>query len=175
MKELIKLSLKERNDLASLLPLQIESRQYQRALALMLLDEGESVAEVAEHLHVSRRTIYNWVSRFEQRGGPLTAERLRDAARSGRPATAQGIIDPLIDQIIDTDPRDHGYNSTVWTAALLRQYLAEVHQQRVGLRSIGAALARLGIRWKHPRHVLARRELFWRQAKRGAQKGPLEP
>ena len=91
-------------------------------------NDGESIEEVAERLCVSRRTIYYWVEWFESSVGLDLASRLADAPRSGRPATAQGIIDPLIDEVIETDPRDLGYRSTVWTAALLRHYLAEYHQ-----------------------------------------------
>jgi transposase len=74
---------------------------------------------------------------------------------------------PLIDQIIDTDPRELDYRSTVWTAALLRQYLSESHQLSVSQRSVSYALSRLSIRWKRPRHQLALRHRFWRQAKGG--------
>jgi transposase len=95
-------------------------------------------------------------------------ERLADAHRSGRPVSAKGIIDPLIDAVIDSDPRDYSYNSTVWTAPLLRRYLSQHHQQEVSVRSISYALERLGINWKHPRHTLGRRDPHWRQAKGGS-------
>jgi transposase len=90
-----------------------------------------------------------------------------DAARSGRPRTAHGIIDPLIDAAIDTDPRELGYRSTVWTAALLQAYLSEEHQIEVCSKSVSFAIARLQIRWKRPRHRLALRPGTWRQAKGG--------
>jgi transposase len=167
MSESIKLSYKERSELEYLRTLRIESWQYQRALALLLLDQGASVAGVAERLFVSRQVIYKWVSWFEQRSALSPADRLLDSARSGRPVTAKGIIDPLIDKVIDDDPRDYSYNSTTWTAQLLRRYLSTHHQQDVSLRSIGYALARLRIRWKCPRHVLARQDPFWQQAKGG--------
>ena len=168
MSEIIKLSDKERGALEYLRPLHITSWQYQRALALLLLDQGDSVEEVAQQLFVSRQVIYKWVSWFKQRSALSPANRLLDAARSGRPATASGIIDPWIEQIIDADPREYGYNSTVWTAAMLRRYLSKHQQRDVSLRSIGYALARLQIRWKLPRHVLARQDPFWRQAKGGS-------
>ena len=38
---------------------------------------------------------------------------------AGRPPTASGVIDPLIAEVIDDDPRESGYRSTNWTAALL--------------------------------------------------------
>ncbi|MGZ3316046.1 MAG: winged helix-turn-helix domain-containing protein, partial [Isosphaeraceae bacterium] len=67
----------------------------------------------------------------------------------------------------DRDPRDFGYHSTVWTAPLLMRYLERVHGVAASRRSIGSALERLRIRWKRPRHQLARRPDTWRQAKGG--------
>lgn len=170
MSKLIELSNKERRELESLRILGVESRQYQRMLAMLLLDEGASVEEIAEQLFVPRRTIYDWINRFNQRCDLSIKERVQDAFRSGRPATAKGVIDPVIDKIIDSDPRDYGYNSTVWTAGLLHRYLSKYHEKDVSLRSISYALVRLAIRWKLPRYVLSRQDPFWRQAKGGLKR-----
>jgi transposase len=131
------------------------------------LDEGETVEEVAQRLLVSRQTVYNWLLRFRQRSDQDLRSRLQDAPRAGRPPTALGIVDPLLEEVIDTDPRDYGYRHTVWTAALLQHYLRAAHSIIVCRRSIGLAIARLGIRWKRPRHVLGQRPETWRQAKGG--------
>ena len=69
-----------------------------------------------------------WASRFEKRRELTLADRLLDGERSGRPRTASGIIDPLIDEIIELDPRELGYRSTVWVATLLVHYLWDFHQ-----------------------------------------------
>ena len=167
MSRLIELTGKQRNELELLLTRHADSRLYQPALALLLLDDGHTVDEIVTALRVSRQSIYNWASRFQQRSPLSVAARLADAERGGRPATVKGIIDPLIDAVIDSDPRDYGYNSTVWTAELLRRYLSEQHQQEASLRSIGYTLTRLRINWKRPRHTLARRDPHWRQAKGG--------
>ena len=167
MSDLIELTGKQRIEVERLLTRHADSRLYQRALALLLLDDGQSVEEIALALRVSRQSVYNWAGRFQQRAPLPVVTRLADAARGGRPATVKGIIDPLLDAVIDSDPRDYGYNSTVWTAELLRRYLGEQHQQGAGLRSVGYALVRLRINWKRPRHTLARRDPHWRQAKGG--------
>lgn len=140
-----------------------------RAHALLGLHEGIPAAEIADLLDVSRQTVYNWAQAFRDRGDFNVSERLFDAPRSGRPATALGIIDPLLDTIIDSDPRDHGYRSTVWTALLLQRYLEEVHGIATSTKSVSRALSRLGIRWKRPRHRLARRLETWQQAKGGSK------
>jgi transposase len=143
-------------------------KQCCRAQALLWLAEGESIEAVADLLHVSRQTVSNWVNRFQERDGLDLGARLSDASRPGRPRTGGGVIDPLIAEVIDADPRLLGYRSTVWTAPLLSRYLRENHQIAVCDRTVSRAFARLGIRWKRPRHQLARRPDTWRQSKGGS-------
>ena len=56
---------------------------YRRALALLALDEGQSVAEVAELLGVTRQSIYNWRQAYEASPQP---ESLVDCYGVGRPS-----------------------------------------------------------------------------------------
>jgi transposase len=154
----------ELEDLVTHTPL---AKERCRAQALLWLADGEPVEQVAELLRVSRQTVYNWTERFRQREGLDLRVRLLDAPRSGRPPTALGIIDPLIEAVIGKDPRTLGYHSTVWTAALLMQQLKRVHGIEVSRKSISAALVRLDIRWKRPRHQLSLRPETWRQSKGG--------
>jgi transposase len=163
----ITLSDRLRRELEDLLTHTPSAKERCRAQAVLWLAEGESVEQVAELLHISRQTVYNWTERFEQRQGLALRSRLADAPRPGRPPTALGVIDPLIAEVIDGDPRDLGYHSTVWTAPLLCEYLKQVHGIAVSRKSVSAAIARLGIRWKRPRYQLARRPETWRQSKGG--------
>src|SRR5690348_1818633 len=106
----------ERRRLLQLLHQTHEATQLRRAQGLLWLHDGQSVTAVADLLLVSRQTVYNWVEAFRGRTDLDAAERLLDAPRSGRPTTALGIIDPLIDAVIDDDPHGYGYRATVWTA-----------------------------------------------------------
>ena len=132
---------------------------------MLWLDEGDSVEEVAERLQVAQQSVYNWIARFVARAGGELAEWIADGPRSGRPPTVLGIIDPLIDVIIDTVPRRIGYNSTIWTASLLQHYLGTAWQRKVSTKSISRALIRLRIGWKRPRHRLVLRDPHWQQVK----------
>lgn len=176
---LVELTAREFFSLQKLLTQPVDARQVQRIQALLWLDAGESVDEVAARLAVTRQSVYNWVSRFDARADSPVALRVSDSNRSGRPPTVLGIIDSLIDAVIDVDPRTLGYASTIWTAGLLQQYLADKHQVRVSTKSVNRAIARLDIAWKRPRHQLSRRDPSWRQAKgglnaaSGCTRGPL--
>ena len=138
-----------------------------RANALLWLDDGESAEEVAERLRVSRQTVYNWAIRFQRRGEFDISARVADGPRRGRPRTAHGIIDPLIEEALDQNPEDFGYNSTIWTAPLLAHYLLEECGIEVSCASVSLAIRRLRLRWKRPRHHLTLCPDTWRQAKGG--------
>lgn len=161
----------ERRQLLNLLDHPHDARQLRRAQALLWLHDGQPVLRVAELLRVEPRTVYNWVYAFCGRTDLGALDRLRDAPRSGRPPTARGVIDPLIDAAIDHDPRAYGYRATAWTAPLLQRYLEEVHGIATSRKSVSRALDRLGIRWKRPRHRLGLRPDTWRQAKGGSKTG----
>lgn len=159
---------RERKELQDLLSSGPRAKEYCRSQALLWLAAGEPVDRIAHLLGVGRRTVYSWAERFEDRRGLALRARLADSPRSGRPPTASGIIDPLLAEVIDRDPRELGYRSTGWTNALLRHYLEDVHQLTVSRRSVRRALDALGIRWKRPRHDLAFRPDTWRQSKGGS-------
>ena len=164
---LIELSRKERRLLEHLVRNASDANTLRRVQALVWLDDGQAVEDVADQLYVSRLTVYKWVRQFKQSDSPNVCERVSDGRHSGRPCTVKGVIDPIIDEIIDQSPRDLGYNSTVWTAPLLVQYLGEFHNLIVSTQSVRLAIERLHIRWKRPRHQLALRPETWRQAKGG--------
>src|SRR5712691_7806299 len=155
MGDLLGLTYKERTALEAVIATSRDAKQLQRVRALLWLDGGERVEEIASLLGVTRQGVYKWALRFRTAQDRPIGQRLADAARSGRPRTARGIIDPLIDQVIDLDPRECGYQSTVWTAALLVVYLSDVHHIAVSQRSVSYALERLRIVWKRPRYDLA--------------------
>jgi transposase len=164
---LLSLSDRQRGELEALVSRTPLAKERCRAQALLWLAEESDVAEVAEQLNVSRQTIYNWLSRFQQRAALDLRERLLDVPRPGRPRAASGTIDELVAAVIDGDPRQLGYRATVWTAPLLSQYLLDHHGIEVSDRTVSRAIGRLGLRWKRPRHELALRPKTWRQSKGG--------
>ena len=142
-----------------------------RAQALLWVAAGDSVTDVAQRLCVTRQAVYKWIRRFEQSSISNLAMRLQAAPRRGRPATVKGVMEPLLDEVIDHDPRLFGLNSTVWTASLWAPYLQAEHTLCVWVSSIRQALVRLAITWKRPRHTLSLRTPTWRPAKGGLKRG----
>jgi transposase len=164
---LIRLSEKEYQTLYEIALSTNDVRILRRAQAILWLSEGEEVEEVANQLMVAPRTVYRWVTRYNERKHQDMVFRVADAQRSGRPKTVQGVIDPLISKILDEDPRAYGYAATVWTVPLLCQYLKDAHRFSVSPQSVRLSMERLDMAWKRPRYTLARRSPTWRQAKGG--------
>ena len=165
------LTRRERRLLEALVVQTTDATVLRRAQALLWVASGDSVTAVAQRLCVTRQAIYKWLRLFEQSSISNLATRLQAAPRSGRPGTVKGVIEPLLDEVIDHDPRLFGLNSTVWTASLLAQYLQAEHTLCVSVSSIRQALIRLDIKWKRPRHTLSLRSPTWRQAKGGLKRG----
>src|SRR4051794_21742303 len=104
----LKLSDQQRMELEFISSHTRSAKERCRAQALLWLDEGAAVEQIAESLLVSRQTVYNWVGRLQDRSGLELRGCLADAPRTGRPRTGRGEVDPLIAQIIDSDPRKLG-------------------------------------------------------------------
>ena len=162
-----KLNTRDRRALNAILTSTTDARMLRRAYALKQLDEGAPAQTVAATLQVTRQSIYNWLKRIDQQPDQPLAVRLDDGERSGRPRRLKGTIEPLIDGVIDASPTDNGCQAATWTAPLLAAYLKKHHKIVASVPSIRQALVRLNIRWKRPRHTLALRPKYWRQAKGG--------
>jgi transposase len=76
-------------------------------------------------------------------------------------------VQELVQQVMDTQPSQYGYQAQGWTAALLRHHLKATQGIEVSIATVRQCLKGLGYPWKRPRYVLARRDPFWRQAKGG--------
>lgn len=144
-----------------------DARELRRAQALLWLDEGETVSAVASRQDVTRQTVYNWIQRLRQDHHAVT-EPLPDKTRSGRPANRRETVAQVIRAAIDSDPRELGYTSPMWTSALLRQEVKRQYGLTVSQRTVTRALRGLDYSYKRPRHVLARRPRTWRQVKGGS-------
>jgi len=114
----IQLTETERRQLREIVRRTRDAKELRRAQALLDLDRGEKAEVVAECQGVGRSTVYDWAHRFQQRRDEPVIERIRDRARSGRPPHKRQKAKELILSVINTDPREFGYRSPVWTTPL---------------------------------------------------------
>lgn len=97
-----------------------DRRVVKRATGLRLLHQGHSPQEVVEILQVSDVTVYSWHHRWQENG----LEGLHDEPRPGRPPKADEAYRQAIDQALESDPTEHGYDFAIWTLERLGEHLA---------------------------------------------------
>lgn len=128
-----------------------DARQFRRMLAVLECDQGEPVSSVAESLGVSRQSVYNWIECAHRKD---SAEDLRDAPRTGRPAKAGDAFDVLLGVLLTLPPQRFGYHAHCWTVPLLQDQLKKNMGEEYSASTVRRGLQRLNYVWKRPRYVL---------------------
>jgi transposase len=163
----ISLTDSQRQELQHLARRGRDARVVRRAQGLLWLERGEHPIAVAQRLGVTRESVYAWLRRLEHQGAGSLAEKLLEQRRSGRPREKRQAVQELLQQVMDAQPSQYGYQVQGWTAALIRHHLKATQGMEVSIATVRRCLKGMGYRWKRPRYVLARRDPFWRQAKGG--------
>jgi transposase len=158
----MRLSGVDRRRLAAALEAAREARVYRRVEALLLVAEGQTVAEAARRCHVDRSSVHRWLRQY---GARRDATALVDRPRSGRPRQSSRLTPRRLAAVLARDPRRCGYQATSWTVPLLTHYL-DTHE---GIAISGRTLRRrrheADHRWKRPRSVYAGRAAHLAQKK----------
>jgi transposase len=135
---------------------------YRRVEALLLVAEGQSVAEAARRCHVDRSGVHRWLERYAAR---RDATALADRPRSGRPRQSSRLTPRRLAVVLARDPRRCGYRATSWTVPLLAHDLATQEGMAISTRTRRRRLHDGGYRWKRPRYVYAGRATHLAQKK----------
>jgi transposase len=96
----------------------LSARKFKRATALLELDRGKTLQDVAATLHVTYSAVASWRDRYKANG--LTC--LDDAPRSGRPTLIDGSQRAKITALACSDaPEGHAR----WSLRLLAEKVVE--------------------------------------------------
>ena len=118
-KEHLTLTDDERNELQTLLSKgSLKARTFKRATALLELDRGKTLQEVAATLDVTYNAIAKWRDGYKASG----LKCLHDAPRSGRPIEIDGIQRAKITALATSDA-PQGYRR--WSLRLLAEKAVE--------------------------------------------------
>ncbi len=145
-----------------------DGRAVRRAQALLWLDAGEPVRQVATRLAVSRQMLYDTVERYAGRAHLPVAGRVHDGPHPGRPAAKRTQVAQAIEPLLARSPAAYGYSAHAWTTGLLQHEVAQQARLTVSEDTVRRALHGLGLRYKRARYVLSRRAPHWQQAKGGS-------
>ena len=120
----------------------VEARLRDRARICWLSQDGTRVREIAVRVGADDRTVRWWIHRFNAPG----IAGLRDAPRSGRPATYTPAEVGTVIATSLTPPDDLGLPFGSWTLDRLAAYLEEVHGIAIKRSRIGELLQAEGLR-----------------------------
>ena len=132
-----------------------DKRAWLRMRALLLWDEGQNASEVCRTLGVGRQSLYEWRDRYLERRDPAD---LLDRPKSGRKPSLSPAQRERLTEVLDQEPKEHGYQSHGWTVPLLLAHLESHEGVSLSGSTLRRTLRRMGFRWKRPRYVLARKD-----------------
>ena len=132
-----------------------EKRIFVRLKAVLLFVQGMDIQLVATLLDKSVQIIYRWIKLYLKNHKPGD---LFDAPRSGRPPAAREITDKRILRELKRNPLHLGYNTTVWTVALLTEHLNIRYGSSIAPRTLRRRMKQVGLRFKRPRYVYSEKD-----------------
>jgi len=148
---LVHLTSYQRRQLREGLRQTADAQLYQRLLALLELDRGQRVADVAQRLGVTRQTIYNWARAFDE--APRVAT-LADHYGVGRPSRWTDELHRQLRDALQSRPGEYGYAVPNWTVPALQDLLGRDGGPRLSDDTVRRELHALGYVWKRYRYVL---------------------
>lgn len=128
----------------------------ERILAVKLIASGQPVGRVVDMLGVGRRTVFQWQQQYRLGG----MEAMGAKSGSGRPTkiSEEQMVELRL-MLFNSNPREWGFNSALWTRALTRELIHirfDVHLSKI---TVGRILKRLGIPAELPLCTAFRQDL----------------
>jgi transposase len=118
-----------------------------RLLIILNLHHGRSPTQTAEVLHVHRTTVYRVAQRFREQG----EVGLLDHREDNGPAKLDERFLAILNDLVRSGPREHGWRRPTWTRELLVETLVRQTGVRVHVATLSRALALIRARRGRPR------------------------
>jgi transposase len=107
----------------------------ERALMLLLKNDGKTYAQISNLIGCSIRTVAYWC----MHGDPDNLDSLKDKRELGRNRKATEAYIQILLEAVDADPSELGQESPQWTGERLASYLAE----RTGIELTSSQVRRI--------------------------------
>lgn len=148
---ILELTPQQRSDLEAAAAVARQTRTWKRYRALLLLADGQTMAQVSAALACGHSTISRWVALWREQG----VRRLAEGPHPGRAHRLDAAAEQHLQTLLASDPQTYGHHATGWTVPVLLGELA-ARGWVVADRTLRRSLKRLGYRWKRPQYVLGR-------------------
>lgn len=125
-----------------------------RAQAVMLVEDGQTLTQVAQIFHTSAYRVSVWRARYEAEG----REGLADRPRRGRAPKFGDEDRAWLRMALDQGPQTYGLPVTTWSIRDLQRVLQQERGLEVSIYTIHRELHAMGYRYRRPRHDLTHRQ-----------------
>lgn len=125
---------------------QASSKDSEKALMVLMSNDGKTVPEISKILKRNPHTVRNWLKRYMSQG----IEGLNRNFSPGRPNTTRLDVQEHIKKIIADSPLDHGYQDQTWSVPLLTYEVNNKLNIGVSTKTVTRALKSMGYVYKRP-------------------------
>ena len=129
-------------------------RVVKRVTAIRMLHLGQKPEQVSEVLSISLPTVYGWFHRFRAEG----EAGLDHLPKSGRPPTADESYVNVLEETLETEPSELGYDFTLWTIQRLNQHVSEVTGKQLVDERVRLILKGRGWVYRRPKEDLSAKQ-----------------
>ena len=140
----------------------------QRLFAAIAYKNGITQSELAEWFDVERKTIYNWLTRLEEREFESA---VLDDDRPGRPRKLSEEQLAELESVLQNPPTEAGFDAPAWTTELLQEFIRDRFEIDYSRPSCRRLMKEAGLSYQTPRKAAAEadpedREAFEQELKK---------
>lgn len=118
----------------------LSEQDTKRARIILMADEGKSQAEICRHLSCCPATARHWTLIAQSGKAHLCFD-----SPMGRPKVVNSGYISRLKELVESEPRAHGYVFRQWTAAWLSKHLQKEFGIRISDRHINRLLKKMGL------------------------------
>ena len=125
---------------------QASSKDSEKALMVLLSNDGKSVSEIALMLKRNQHTIRDWLKRYKIQG----IKGLNRNFSPGRPSTIREKIKQRLREILENFPTTYGYHDNTWSVPLITFEVNKNLSLNASSKTVTRALKNMGYVYKRP-------------------------
>ncbi len=145
----VRLTEKDREGLRSIAKKEGDRRK-ERAIAILMNDEGRSAVKVSEFLGRNYETVKRWIKKFILEG----TEGLSRRYSSGRTSIRNTKLKPLLEIWLKECPGKYGFNQTLWDIDLIIAAFKKETSCSISRDSVERALKENDYSYKKPKKTV---------------------
>ncbi len=125
---------------------QASSKDSEKALMILLSNDGKMVSEIAVMLKRNQHTVRDWLKRYQSQG----IKGLYRNFSPGRPGTLREKIKEHISKKIKEPPSSFGYQDSAWSVPLITFDINKNLDVKTSSKTVTRALKNMGYVYKRP-------------------------